>query len=232
MYENITPELRSLLEPRLDLIYFAKKNFCFKSLTFKEIDNLNFENIYKQITIFFLLDENFEDLKNSDNLRKLLTCSLVFTNLNLFKIYGVPERFFTFNAIIDERDFFISNNSERNIANHNYNIENIYSGLELNNIQKVNLPYIEITKQNKQKIFLDVLKFLCCGCSVFVSSSNILDLFCENTKAFLNCDLSESLKLDVQFDIHKNYSYIGQINNIEVQLYGIYGNRHDLLSEQ
>ena len=111
MYENITPELRSLLEPRLDLLYFAKKNFCFKSLTFKEIDNLNFENIYNQITIFFLLDENFEDLKNTDNLRKLLTRSLVFTNLNLFKIYGFPERFFTFNAVIDERDFYISNNS-------------------------------------------------------------------------------------------------------------------------
>lgn len=231
MYENITPELRSLLEPRLDLLYFAKKNFCFKSLTFKEIDNLNFENIYNQITIFFLLDENFEDLKNTDNLRKLLSSSLVFTNLNLFKIYGIPERFFTFNAVIDERDFFISNNSERNVQNHNYNIENIYSGLELNNIQKINIPYIEITKENKQKIFLDVLKFLCCGCNVSITSSYIFNLFPENIKAFLNCDLSESLKLDVQFNIHKNYSYIGQISDIEVQLYGIYGHKYDLFYE-
>ena len=48
----------------------------------------------------------------------------------------------------------------------------------------------------------------------------------------LNLDLSEKDKLDVQFEIHKNYSYIIQVSNIEQQLYGIFGSKYDLITQQ
>ena len=231
MYENITPELRNILESRLDLFYFTEKNFCFKSITFKEIDDLNFIDLQSKKTIIFLLDNNFEDLKYTDNLRKLLSYSMVFTNKNLYKLFGVPESSFSFNGIIDEREYFISNNSIRNILNENYIYEKSYAGIELNDIIKINILETEVTKENKDKLFADILKFLCCGCSVYINSSDIKDLLPESIKSFLNLDLSEKDKLDIQFEIHKNYSYISQVNNIEKQLYGIFGNKYDLVTE-
>ena len=96
MYENITSELRAILEPRLDLFYITEKNFYLKSLSFKEIDDLVFDDYSKEVKIVFLLDEDYQDLKYTDNLRKLLSRTLVFTDKNLFKLFGVPERFFIF----------------------------------------------------------------------------------------------------------------------------------------
>lgn len=232
MYENITSELRAILESRLDLFYLTEKNFYLKSLLFKEIDDLIFDDSNKEIKIVFLLDEDYQDLKSSDSLRKLLSRTLVFTNKNLFKLFGVPERFFIFNAVIDEREYFISNNAARSILNENYSYEKYYSGIELNNIIKATIPEIQITKENKNKLFADILKFLCCGCNVYVNSPDVIDLLSENIKPFLNLDLSEKDKLDVQFEIHKNYSYIIQVNNIEQQLYGIFGSKYDLVTQQ
>ena len=42
MYENITSELRAIIEPRLDIFYLTEMNFCFKSITYNEIDDLDF----------------------------------------------------------------------------------------------------------------------------------------------------------------------------------------------
>ena len=47
----------------------------------------------------------------------------------------------------------------------------------------------------------------------------------------LNLDLSEKDKLNVQFEIHKKYSYIIQVSNIEEQLYGIFGSKYDLVTQ-
>jgi hypothetical protein len=232
MYENITSELRAILEPRLDLFYLTEKNFYLKSLSFKEIDDLVFDDYSKEVKIVFLLDENYQDLKYTDNLRKLLSRTLVFTDKNLFKIFGVPERFFIFNAVIDEREYFISNNSARNVLNEDYVYEKSYSGAILNDIIKITVPEIQVTKENKNKLFVDILKSLCCGCNVYINSSDIKDLLPENIKSFLNLDLSEKDKLDVQFEIHKNYSYIIQVSNIEQQLYGIFGSKYDLITQQ
>jgi len=232
MYENITSELKGILEQRLDLFYLTEMNFCFKSLTFKEIDILNFAVFQSQKTIVFLLDDNYEDLLYTDNLRKLLSSSLVFTNKNLFKLFGVPERFFIFNAVIDERECFIFNNSTRNVLNEAYVYEKSYSGTILNDIIKITVPEMQVTKENKNKLFADILKFLCCGCNVYTNSPDINDLLPENIKLFLNLSLSEKDKLDVQFEIHKNYSYITQVSNIESQLYGIFGSKYDLVTQQ
>lgn len=231
MYENITSELKAILEPRLDIFYLMEKNFCFKSLTFKEIDDLNFDDFQKQKTIVFLLDNNFENLKYTDNLRKLLSCTLVFTNKNLYKLFGVPERSFVFNAIVDEREYFISNNSTRNILNENYAYEKSYSGADLNDIIKITVSEIQITKENKDKLLADILKFLCCGCNVYINSDDIINIMPENVKPFLNLNMMEEDKLNIQFEIHKNYSYIVQVNNIEQQLYGIFGTKYDLITE-
>lgn len=231
MYENINLELRSILEPRLDLFYLTEMNFCFKSLTFKEIDTLNFADFQTQKTIVFLLDDNYEDLLYTDNLRKMLSSSLVFTNKNFFKLFGIPERFFSFNPLVDERQYFISNNSTRNVLNEDYVYEKSYSGVELNDTLKINIPELQIIKENKNKLFVDILKFLCCGCNVYTSSPDIKDLLPENIKLFLNLNLSEKDKLDVQFEIHKNYSYIIQVSNIEQQLYGIFGSKYDLIHQ-
>jgi len=232
MYENITSELRAILETRLDLFYITEKNFYLKSLSFKDIDDLIFDDYSKEVKIVFLLDENYQDLKYTDNLRKLLSRTLVFTDKNLFKIFGVPERFFVFNAVIDEREYFISNNSARNVLNEDYVYEKSYSGEILNDIIKITVPEIQVTKENKNKLFADILKFLCCGCNVYTNSPDIKDLLPENIKLFLNLDLSEKDKLDVQFEIHKNYSYIIQVSNIEQQLYGIFGSKYDLIYQQ
>ena len=229
MYENITSELRGILEPRLDLFYFTEKNFYLKSLLFKEIDDLIFDDSSKEIKIVFLLDEDYQDLKYTDNLRKLLSRTLVFTDKNLFKIFGVPERFFSFNALVDEREYFISNNSTRNVLNEDYVYEKSYSGTILNDIIRVTVPEIQIKKENK--LFADILKFLCCGCNVYISSPDIKNLLPENIKSFLNLDLSEKDKLNVQFEIHKKYSYIIQVSNIEEQLYGIFGSKYDLVTQ-
>ena len=231
MYENVTSELRDIIEPRLDIFYLTEMNFCFKSVTYKEIDDLDFAAFNSQKTIVFLLDNNFEDLKYTDNLRQLLSCSLVFTNKNLFKLFGIPERFFDFNAIVDEKEYFISNNSTRSISNENYVYEKSYSGADLNDIIKVTVSEIQITKENKDKLLADVLKFFCCGCDVYINSSDIKELLPENIKPFLNTNLSNEDKLNVQFEIHKNYSYIVQVNNIEQQLYGIFGRKYDLVTE-
>ena len=232
MYENITSELRAILEPRLDLFYITEKNFYLKSLSFKEIDDLVFDDYSKEVKIVFLLDEDYQDLKYTDNLRKLLSRTLVFTDKNLFKLFGVPERFFIFNAVIDEREYFISNNSARNVLNENYVYEKSYSGAILNDIIKIIISETQVTKENKNKLFADILKFLCCGCYVYINSTDIKDLLPENIKLFLNLDLSEKDKLDVQFEIHKNYSYIIQVSNIEQQLYGIFGSKYDLITQQ
>ncbi len=232
MYENITSELKAILEPRLDSFYFTKKNFYLKSLLFKQIDDLIFDDSNKEIKIVFLLDEDYKDLKYTDNLRKLLSRTLVFTNKNLLELFGVPERFFIFNALIDEKEYFIYNNAAKSVLNEDYSYEKYYSGIELNNIIKVTIPEIQITKENKNKLFADILKFLCCGCNVYVNSPDIKDLLPKNIKSFLNLDLSEKDKLDVQFEIHKNYSYIIQVNNIEQQLYGIFGSKYDLVTQQ
>lgn len=232
MYENITSELRAILEPRLDLFYITEKNFYLKSLSFKDIDDLVFDDYSKEVKIVFLLDENYQDLKYTDSLRKLLSRTLVFTDKNLFKLFGVPERFFIFNAVVDEREYFISNNSARNVLNEDYIYEKSYSGAILNDIIKITVPEIQVTKENKNKLFTDILKFLCCGCNVYINSSDIKDLLPENIKSFLNLDLSEKDKLDVQFEIHKNYSYIIQVSNIEQQLYGIFGSKYDLTTQQ
>jgi len=236
MYENITSELRAILEPRLDLFYITENNFYLKSLSFKDIDDLIFDDSSKEVKIVFLLDEDYQNLKYTDNLRKLLSRTLVFTDKNLFKLFGVPERFFIFNAVIDEReyfirDYFIFKNSARNVLNENYVYEKSYSGAILNDIIKITVPEIRVAKENKNKLFADILKFLCCGCNVYINSTAIKDLLPENIKLFLNLDLSEKDKLDIQFEIHKNYSYIMQVSNIEEQLYGIFGSKYDLVTQ-
>lgn len=231
MYNNISLKLKEILEPRLPLFYFQRHNFCFRSITFQEIENIDLDIFKSQKTIVFLLDDNYEDLKYADKLRSLLSISLVFTNLNLFKIFGIPERYFYFNPIVNEKMYFLSNISERTILNTIYDIEKEYLAEELNNTNKITIQTIYFNADQKEKLFLDVLKFLCCGCSVFVENQILLNLFPENIKCFFNLDLTENDKLEAQFQVHKNYSYIVQINLIEQQLYGIFGHINDLVEE-
>lgn len=229
MYDNVTLELKNILEPRLSPFYFERNNFFFKSITFQEIENIDLNAFRNQKTIIFLLDSNHENLKSSDKLRLLLSYSLVFTNKNLLKLFGVPERYFYFNPLLDEKLFFLSNNSDRNILNEMYDFNKNYFPFDLNNIFKITIALENLTEFQEEKIFIDIIKFLSCGCNVFIQSHEIINLFPENIKKFLNLEMSENDKLEAQFQIHKNYSYVIQVNSIEEQLYGIFGHINDLV---
>lgn len=229
MYDKLPIELRAILEPRLDLSYFTKKDFCFDYLFFRQIDTLDFSQYDNKKTIIFLMTNDYDQLQDIDKLKKLLSRTLVFTNKNIFNLFGIPERYFYFNPLINERQFYLSNNGIRTINEEMYFIEKSYSGVDLNNIIKINIPDIIIDETNKDKLFVDILKFLCCGCSVYCQSDSILKMFDSDISLYFNLELSEKDKLNAQYEIHKKYSYIIQSDGIEKQLYGIFGYKHDLI---
>lgn len=231
MYDDIPLDLKNILEPRLSLFYFEKHDFRFKSLTFDDIENIDFNIFSSQKYIIFLLDRNLKHLKSVDKLRTLLSKTLVFTNLDLLKIFGTPERYFYFNPILDEKIFFLLNTSSRQIASQIYDFNVEYSSSDLNNIDKIIINLFNLETSQEEKLFLDVVKFLACGCNVFIQNENILNLFSEDIRIFLNSQMSENDKLEAQFQMHKNYSYVVQINKLEEQLYGIFGHVNDLMEE-
>jgi len=231
MYNNVTLELKNILEPRLSPFYFEKNNFAFTSISFEEIENMDLNIFRSKKFIVFLFDSNYKNLKSSDKLRFLLSSAFVFTNKNLLKLFGVPERYFYFNPLLDEKLFFFSNNSNRSILTKIYDFNENYTPFDLNNIFKIIINLQNLTTLQEEKIFVDVIKFLSCGCNVFIQNEKIINLFPENIKSFLNLEMSENDKLEVQFQIHKNYSYVVQVNSIEEQLYGIFGHINDLVEQ-
>lgn len=201
MFENTSNKYN--LENLINVEHNSWANFKFWVLDYSQIDDFNF-SLLDGFTNVLILEGKIENLKNTEKLRALIPRTVFFTKYDLLKKFGFPEKTYYFNVVIEYNDFFISNFSPR-INEETYDQDKNYDRIFLNTIKIINITqnFSEIIDQDK--FFNDVVKFICCGCSVIFTDLELLNLFEDRELKYLNKILSADEALLAEIHFHERF---------------------------
>lgn len=226
MFSNLSEKYKSILEHRIDLEFFQYHNIYFWSLEFDQIDDFNIQNFANKKNIL-ILNEEVKEIKNLEKFRSLISSCYLFSRHNFLTLFGIPESTFYFNCLIDDLDYFISNNNDRN-GELIYDEDLNYSSQVFNDADKFIINNEFENVKDKNRFFYYVVCALSCGCSVFIQDLNLLNIFDSEDSYFVNKSLTQSDKLKSQEHFHFKYGYTYQSWRIKNQLVGILGEKFDL----
>lgn len=221
MFTNLSEKYKSIIEHRIDTQFFIYHNIQFWSLEFSEIELFNLDNFVSKRNIV-ILNEDIEVVNNIDKFRKLVSSCYLFTKHNLLKKYGIPESTFYFNCLIDDTEYFVSNNNNR-VSDIIYDIDKVYLSSSLNETNNIIIKSLKSQITDQNKLLYDIVAALCCGCSVFIEDVNILNNLDSDDSVFINTFFNESDRLKAQEHFHFKYGYSYQSDHIKNQLVGILG---------
>jgi len=201
MFENTSNKYN--LENLINVEHNNWANFKFWVLDYSQLDEFDI-SLLNGFTNIFILEGKLQDVKNIEKLRILIPRTVFFTKYNLFKKFGFPEKTYYFNVVIEYNDFFISNFSSR-VNEEVYDQTKNYDRIFLNTIKTINITqsFSEIIDQDK--FFNDVVKFICCGCSVIFIDPQLLSLFEEYDLKYLNKILSPDEILLAEIYFHEKF---------------------------
>ena len=221
MFNNLSENYKSIIEHRIDTQFFIYHDIGFWNLDFSAVESFDINQFSNERNIL-ILNGDIQEIKNIEKFRKLVSSCYVFSKHNLLKLYGIPESTFYFNCLIDDAQYYISNNNDRT-AEIIYNQNNTYQPDILNECKNfvINLTQSQIIDKNK--LLYDVVGALCCGCSVFIDDVEILNNLDIDDVVFVNKSLDKPNRLKAQEHFHFKYGYIYQSAHIRNQLVGILG---------
>lgn len=219
MFENTNNKYD--LQELLHLDHLVWANFKFWILDCRDFDNFD-TSLFENKKNIVILEGDANDLKDVEKLRSVLSYITCFTKNNFLEKFGLPEKTHYFNVIVNDSEFYISNFSSRSIQEEMYDNNKEYLADYLNFIKIIKITSSFADINDKQKLFSDIVKFICCGCSVIISDENIINLFKESEKIYLNkiLDLDDCLQAEIVFK--KNFGHINNVLQMQKIIDGLF----------